>query len=190
MAIEHFERGNTAVSNQPLSITGAQLEALTGLTDRRLRQLAKAGYFPPPDRGEYQQVATIRGLFKYYREDHHNTSRTLNDAKLAKLKADAEMSKLKVHQARRETIPRQQVSEFLRAWAAKLDLLLTAELENNVPNLILGLPIADIRREMVACHDRIREMTHRGFRTWEDDHPVYDGPVDLADDDEAAESEE
>jgi hypothetical protein len=174
-----------------LTITGDQIEGLTGLTDRRLRQLAKAGYFPPPERGQYQYAATIRGLFKYYREDHHNTSRTLNDAKLSKLKADAEMSKLKVQQARKETIPRQQVSEFLRAWAAKLDLLLTAELENNVPNLVLGLSIADIRREMVACHDRIREMTHRGFRTWEDDNPIYDGPLDLPDDDnEAAESEE
>ena len=158
-------------------ISGAQLEAFTGLSDRRHRQLAKLGYFASPVVGQYRQIESIRGVLKYYREDHHNTSRTLNDAKLEKLRADAEMSRIKVEQAKRETIDRQEVSDYLRAWTAKLDLMLTAELENNAPNLVLGLPIDGIRSEMRQMHDRIREATRRGLRAWEDDNPVYDAPL-------------
>lgn len=52
-------------------VAAAALEALTGLTDRRHRQLAKAGYFPPPVRGVYELAPTLRGLFRYYREAAH-----------------------------------------------------------------------------------------------------------------------
>jgi hypothetical protein len=50
------------------TIPADQLCALTGYSDRRHRQLAKAGYFPPPLAGEYHLNATIRGLFKHFRE--------------------------------------------------------------------------------------------------------------------------
>jgi hypothetical protein len=162
------------MSAPALTITSEALESFTGLTDRRIRQLAKAGYFPPPKNGVYQQSVTIRGLFKYYREDHHNTSRTLNDAKLEKLRADAEMSRIKVLQAKRETIDRDQVADYLRAWSAKLDLLLTHEMENNAPNLVLGQPIDQIRYEMKQMHERIREATRRGLKAWEEDNPVLE----------------
>lgn len=156
------------------TLTGEQLEALTGLTDRRFRQLAKLGYFPSPVRGQYQQVATIRGLFKYYREDHNQAAKTLTGAKLTKLKADAEMARIKLAEAKREVIDRDLVADYLNAWVAKLDLLLAAELENNIPNLILGQPIDEVRREMRNCHDRIRDSTRRGLRAWEDANPVFD----------------
>jgi hypothetical protein len=167
--------------SQPGAITSEQLEVLTGLTDRRIRQLAKLGYFPPPKNGVYQQVATIRGLFKYYREDHHNTSRTLNDAKLEKLKADAEMSRIKVQQAKREMISREVVADYLHAWAAKLDMLLTAELENNTPPIVVGLSVAEVRVEMRNVHDRIREATHRGLGAWEESNPVHEAETTAAD---------
>lgn len=152
------------------TISGSQLEILTGLTDRRLRQLAKAGYFPPPVKGQYQQTVTIRGLFKYYREDHNQSAKTLNDAKLTKLKADAEMAQLKLAEAKRDVIRRNVVSVFLRSWIAKLDLLLTAELENNLPPVLLGQPIEVLRKEMRDCHDRLREATKRGLVLYDEQH--------------------
>jgi phage terminase Nu1 subunit (DNA packaging protein) len=166
------------------TLSAEQMEALTGLTERRLRQLAKAGYFPPPVRAQYQQAATIRGLFKYYREDHNQAAKTLNGAKLTKLKADAEMARIKLAEAKREVIDRDLVANYLKSWVAKLDLLLTAEMENNIPNLVLGQPIDEVRREMRECHDRIREATRRGLRAWEDANPVLDDlpPEETADD--------
>lgn len=49
-------------------IDGERLAVLTGLSDRRLRQLAKEGFFPSPERGLYDLPKTISGLFRYYRE--------------------------------------------------------------------------------------------------------------------------
>jgi len=49
-------------------IASEQLCVLTGLTDRRHRQLAKDGWFSPPIKGQYILVPTLQGLFRYYRE--------------------------------------------------------------------------------------------------------------------------
>lgn len=65
------------------SISNAELCQLTGLTDRRHRQLADQGWFPLPSKGEYPLVATLQGLFKYYREQQH-VGRNLKDQKTAK----------------------------------------------------------------------------------------------------------
>ena len=52
----------------PGTIDTAQLIRLSGLTDRRLRELAREGWLPAPDNGRYQLVAAIQGLLRYYRE--------------------------------------------------------------------------------------------------------------------------
>jgi hypothetical protein len=58
------------------TITAAELTKLTGLTDRRFRQLANDGFSPPGKRGVYEYEATIAGLFKFYQ--------SLNDPELKK----------------------------------------------------------------------------------------------------------
>jgi hypothetical protein len=59
-------------------ITTAQLARLSGLTERRLRELASEGHLPRPVDGRYQLVAAIQGLLRYYRELENQ--RTLQDA--------------------------------------------------------------------------------------------------------------
>jgi hypothetical protein len=49
-------------------ISASELESLTGLTDRRHRQLAIEGFFPKPRLSKYLREETIHGLFRYYRE--------------------------------------------------------------------------------------------------------------------------
>jgi hypothetical protein len=60
------------------AITSAQLARLSGLTDRRLRELASEGWFPKAIDGRYQLVPTIQGLLRYYRE--REQSRIMQDA--------------------------------------------------------------------------------------------------------------
>ena len=50
------------------TIDAAQLIRLSGLTDRRLRELAREGWLPVPDNGRYPLVGAIQGLLRYYRE--------------------------------------------------------------------------------------------------------------------------
>ncbi len=56
------------MAEQIQTISAERLAVLTGLTDRRARQIAKLGYFPPPIKSQYQLTATLQGMFKYYRE--------------------------------------------------------------------------------------------------------------------------
>ncbi len=80
---------STAEEKDPV-ISGEKLEGLTGLTDRRHRQLAKEGYFPNPERGSYQLTPTLKGLFKYFREVRLKDSTTMAAEKLRKLKEEAD----------------------------------------------------------------------------------------------------
>ena len=77
--------------SDPQTISAEKLCALTGLTDRRHRQLAKEGYFPPPIKSQYQLTPTISGMFRYYREYNarlKNKKESIDDEKHRKLKLE------------------------------------------------------------------------------------------------------
>jgi len=76
------------------TIEGDKLCHLTGLTDRRHRQLAKEGYFAPPIRGKYQLVRTLQGLFRYYRESQTRRNGTLDEERQRKLTAERKSAEL------------------------------------------------------------------------------------------------
>lgn len=76
-------------------ISGDQLETLLRgkgieLGDRRLRQLAKDGYFPEPDGGQYEFLATMLGLVKYYRELQNKRSKEFEVQELRKITEQAD----------------------------------------------------------------------------------------------------
>ena len=149
---------------QPGTLTGEQIEALTGLTDRRVRQLAKMGYFPPPVRGLYQQTPTIRGLFKYYREGRESSSAALNEAKLQKLRADAEMADLKLAEAKREVIAFTDAQGAIDRLLARWHQLITQKLETETPPRVVGKDIIAIRAEVKAIHDKIADVVNQKFK--------------------------
>ena len=64
-------------------------------------------------------------------------------------------------------IEQETVSEFLRDWMAKMDLLLSSELEVNAPPLLAGKSILEVREEMRRIHDRIRDATKNGLLKWQ-----------------------
>jgi len=74
---------------QTQTIPADRLCSLTGLTDRRHRQLAKEGFFPPPVAGEYELAATIKGLFRFFREaGQHKDELRIQQARKEKQLAD------------------------------------------------------------------------------------------------------
>lgn len=69
------------------TITLQQAARLLMISDERVRQLSKAGYFQPIAHGRYPLVAVVQGYFKY-RDDRREkaeqvSSSPLTDAKLA-----------------------------------------------------------------------------------------------------------
>lgn len=88
----------------PQELTGAQLCEITGLTDRRHRQLADEGYFPPPIKGIYQFLPTLKGVVAYLRDQANKAESTYEEERLLKLKADRRMAELELQKRRKEAL--------------------------------------------------------------------------------------
>jgi len=148
------------------TLTGLQLEALTGLTDRRVRQIAKQGYFPAPINGVYQMSVTIRGMFKYYHENRGEKLEVMQDAKLSKLQAEAEMAQIKLATTKGDVISLPEKIEFMKIFAAKLNQLLIQKLETEVPARLVGKGIVEARKEARMVHDEIWDICNANIMEW------------------------
>jgi len=94
-------------------IAAEQLCSLTGLSDRRHRQIAKDGYFPPPINGQYQMAVTLQGMFRYYRELSAKRSSTVEDEKQKKLAAERKIAELTLSKLRGEVF---KAGSVVRCW--------------------------------------------------------------------------
>lgn len=86
-------------------IPGEKLCALTGFTDRWHRDLAKRGYFPPPDNGQFHFFATIKGLLRYFREQAEKSREDIEVARKEKLDKENILLQLKIDEAERRLVP-------------------------------------------------------------------------------------
>jgi hypothetical protein len=94
-------------------ITAETLCGITKLTDRRHRQLAGEGYFPPPINGLYQMEPTLTGLVNYLREQADRNADSMAEEKLQKTRAERQMAQLKLSRERKESLDAQAV---FKAW--------------------------------------------------------------------------
>ncbi len=94
-------------------ISAATLCEITKLTDRRHRQLAGDGYFPPPIDGNYQMVPTLTGLVNHLREMADRNADSMADEKLRKTRAERQLAELKLSRERKESLDAQSV---FKAW--------------------------------------------------------------------------
>lgn len=116
-------------------VSSATLCELSGLTDRRHRQLAAEGFFPPPVRGQYPLRATIAGLFRYYRELQQKRGATLAQKREKKLDNENILLELEIAKEEGQLISvEEMVSRLTPACAA-------------MRTRILGCGLADAERD-------------------------------------------
>ena len=72
------ERKGSSQRSETRPVGSVQLARLSGLTERRLRELASEGWFPRATNGHYPLVPAIQGLLRYYRE--RDQKRTVQDS--------------------------------------------------------------------------------------------------------------
>ena len=144
----------------PGTITATQLCALTGLTDRRHRQLAQGGHFPAPIKGVYLLAPTVRGLFDYYR--------CLNDNDIKRKKTEEEHRKLKLLNDHKEAklIPVQVVKESVGRILARVDQILEAKLSNEYPSAVAGMDVPKARTYGKRLGDQIRAEMQKLASEW------------------------
>jgi len=95
------------------TLSAERLCLLTGLTDRRHRQLAGEGYFPPPIKGQYQITPTMQGMFRYYREQQNKGSSEFNLERLRKTRAEANLAEIRLAKETKHALDAKAV---FRAW--------------------------------------------------------------------------
>jgi len=121
--------------NTEPTLTTGQLEELTSLTGRRLRQLAAAGKIPSPQAGRWPAKPTIQQLFRHYRQ-RGDGSDSLHQARLRLTRA---------HAARVEHLN-----------AVKNGTVIDAAAWNARKRLALGALFDELERGF--CHDLVPEL--------------------------------
>lgn len=120
-----------------------KLRALVGLdlTDRRLRQLAKDGHFPEPIDGQYDWIATTRGLLKYYRDNQTTLAQrkqAISDEQHRKIKRENDL-------ADGLLIRKADVIAELRKTAEPVRAILRQKLENEYPPAVASMDVPQAR---------------------------------------------
>jgi hypothetical protein len=136
-------------------IGAVELSALTGLSDRRHRQLAKDGYFPDPVESEYDRTATIRGLFKYYREHNQRTKEKIIGTKDRKTQLEMRILRARFERENGLVVPRYAVDRMLARAGSLIRGRLYSALEREFPGRVVGRSPAEIAAVGRALADEL-----------------------------------
>ena len=157
---------------RPGTIAGDKLCELTGLTDRRHRQLAADGYFPPPSQGAYDAQKTLAGLFRYFRDQLHKKEDSLASERKKGLAARRIKTEVETEILRQDWIPRAEIGPYLRNLANNQRATLQHKLENELSLKLAGQSPIEIRARMAQAVDELCTIYQQGIRHWLEQPPA------------------
>lgn len=96
------------------TVTGSELETMTGLSERRLRQLADAGHIPQPTKGSWSHPDTIKAVVTHYRT--RKADSPLNAARLKKLETETELLAVQLAEEQGRLVPVEELAERMQAY--------------------------------------------------------------------------
>lgn len=151
---------------KPGTISGEKLCELTGLTDRRHRQLAAEGYFPPPSAGDYQLKPTLIGLFRYFRDQVHKKEDSLAAERKKYMAARREKTEVERDILKKLYLRRDEIGPLLRNLALHQRALLQNKLENELSLKVAGQDPITIRQRMAEAVDELCRIFKNATRQW------------------------
>ncbi|HEV2210841.1 MAG TPA: hypothetical protein VG167_18870 [Verrucomicrobiae bacterium] len=148
------------------TISGDELCEITGLTDRRHRQLATEGYFPSPRKGRYKLHETLAGLFRFFREQLHSKEDSL--AVERKAAVHAKRIKLETETAilKGLYVEREQIAPLLRNLALRQRAELKNKLENELPAKLAGQDPLQIQERLARTVDELCSIFKNATAEW------------------------
>jgi len=153
------------------TITAEQLCAITGLTDRRHRQLATQGYFPPPIKGRYQKEKVLVGVITHQRQLLQKKNDNLEKEKFAYTKAKREMAEEELAEFRKQYIAKDSIGPALRNISLHQRAALQLKLEQELGPSLAGLTTHEILNRIRAAVDEICALFRDGTKDWLDAPP-------------------
>lgn len=148
------------------SITGAELREMTGLTDRRHRQLADQGYFPAPSRGNYDREKTFEGMFRYYREQLGKKDSKLAREQYELTKTKRELAQEELAALREMYIKKEEIGPALRNLSAHQRAVLQRLLEHEIGPNLAGHTTPEILQRMKEAVDQVCQVFEEGVGAW------------------------
>ncbi len=118
-------------------------ELLTGLGERRLRQLATEGFFPQPIENRFALVELVQGVLAYYRDAKNRYRESVDRLKAAKLERETQKIELELRKMEGETVEMAAVNEFLLHVATLQKTALYQALQKEFPPRVVGLDEAE-----------------------------------------------
>src|SRR5438128_497088 len=144
------------------TISAEQLCSYTGLTDRRHRQLATAGFFRPPILGRYQAGKTLLGVIRYQRELIQKKNNRLAREQVALTKARRETAQEELAVLRGEYVEKSVIGPALRNVSLHQRAVLQRILEQEVAPNLAGLTAIEVVERMKRAVDEICSTFREG----------------------------
>jgi len=156
---------------EPATITADRLAEITGLTDRRHRQLADAGYIPHPKRGVYHMEKALAGFIRYLSEKAKKAGGDIKAEQLLLTKARRESTEHELAISRREYIPRADVGPWLRNIGLHQRALLLRKYEQELAPKLDGKNTVEILDLIRGVNDEVIEAYRTGVAQWVTEPP-------------------
>jgi len=148
------------------NIAADRLCALTGLTDRRHRQLATAGFFPPPIKGQYQAGKTIAGLFTHFRQLLAKKDETLRKEQEGYTRAKRQLAEEELAQARGLYVLKADIGPALRNISLHQRAVLQRKFEQEISPNLAGLTTLEILGRIKPAVDEVCAIFREGTKEW------------------------
>jgi len=162
---------HVAPSADPLP--ASELCALSGMTDKWHRAIAKRGFYPEPSNGVYSRRATMAGMFRYFRDQLAKKNGTLeklraeNYAKRnAILDQQAEQNEIELKKARGELRSTKEFADALLELETETRALIWQEMVEQLPSVAGGMPSADLRKESKKSVNAYLLKRQQWAETW------------------------
>lgn len=145
----------------PKTITPEDLCRLVNLSDRRLRDLSRAGWFAPKVKGEWG-TETITGVVKYYQQEA--TKSGLSTVRVAREKEKLRRETVQADEAEKRVVPTEEVN---RVWSLICNGIRTRMLaipSGTAPYLVGLTDVLEIENRLkAAIKDGLNELSRPTF---------------------------
>lgn len=153
------------------TISAEDLCGLTGLTDRRHRQIAAKGFFPPPIQGRYQAGKTLVGMLKYVTEQLRKRDGRQAKEQLKLTKAKRELAQEELAEVRGKYVAKDEIGPALRNISLHQRAVLQRLFEQQLAPKLAGLTTIEILSLVKSAVDETCQVFRERVGGWMDEPP-------------------
>jgi phage terminase Nu1 subunit (DNA packaging protein) len=138
-------------------VSQKELCRITGLTDRRHRQLADAGAIPHPIDGKWKVLEVFSGLLRYYRTAAERKTDALAAEELRRTRAEADLSEMKRDRMAGKLIELEAAAEL---WAEALGEMRNVIATFDLPKEMRARLMASVREIPLTDYQSANDETN------------------------------